>query len=73
MEYCAGRNGGDVTYTPEVEDVIAKLKAIEEKRRAAFKRRSETSDETERSTIDKEIEGYNQQLSEARRILTDKP
>jgi hypothetical protein len=62
-----------VTYTPEVEKVMAEINAIEQERRVAIKRRSETTDDMEKSMLDEEIARLREKLSAARRKLTNKP
>ena len=62
-----------VTYTPEVEKVMAEINAIEQERRVAIKRRSETTDDMEKSILDEEIARLREKLSAARRKLTNKP
>jgi hypothetical protein len=62
-----------VAYTPEVEKVMGEINGIGEQRRVAIKRRSETTDDLEKSIPDEEIERLREKLSAARRILTNNP
>ena len=62
-----------MAYTPEVEKVMGEINGIGEQRRVAIKRRSETTDDMEKSILDEEIARLREKLSAARRKLTNKP
>jgi len=52
---------------------MGEINGIGEQRRVAIKRRSETTDDLEKSIPDEEIERLREKLSAARRILTNNP